>query len=164
MQQSDFEHNAPRWRELAIATSMSFGANSMEADDVAQDALLKLWLMRRELSRYRSTDALVAVMAKNLTIDIHRKNKVADIGQELLTRSDETDNPEQRLIDAEQEKRLMQLVDTLPSRWRTVLMLRQVEHRSYAEIASIIGIEETSAKTLLSRARKTLLMKFKNEM
>jgi DNA-directed RNA polymerase specialized sigma24 family protein len=35
--------------------------------------------------------------------------------------------------------------------------MRQVEHRSYDEIAALLGIEESSAKVLLSRARKWLL-------
>ena len=136
----------------------------MEADDVAQDVLLKLWLMRDEMRRYRSAEALVTVMARNLTIDIHRKKRVTAIGSEQLSHVDEADDPAQRLIGVEQETRLMKLVNNLPSRQHAVLVMRQVEHRSYTEIASILGIEETSAKTLLSRARKTLLKQFIDEM
>ena len=164
MQQSDFEQNAPHWRQLAKTASLSYGATSVEADDVAQDVLLKLWLMRDEMKHYRSAEALVTVMARNLTIDIHRKKRVTAIGSEHLSQVDEADDPAQRLIGAEQETRLMKLVNNLPSRQHAVLMMRQIEHRSYTEIASILGIEETSAKTLLSRARKTLLKQFMDEM
>lgn len=164
MQQSDFEQNAPQWRELAIRTSLTFGATAMEADDVAQDVLLKLWLMRHEVKRYRSTEALVAVMARNLTIDTHRKNRITNIGIEQMRQADHTSDPAQLLIEAEQETRLMKMVNDLPTRQHAVLVMRQVEHRTYTEIASILGIEETSAKTLLSRARKTLLKKFMDEM
>ena len=40
-------------------------------------------------------------------------------------------------------------------------MLRQVEGRSYEEIAALLGIEPTSARVILSRARKWLLKQYK---
>ena len=39
-------------------------------------------------------------------------------------------------------------------------MMRQVEKREYGEIARLLGIEETSARVLLARARKKLLEQF----
>lgn len=164
MQQSDFERNAPHWRELAITTSRACGASAAEADDVAQDVLLKLWLMRHDMGRYRSTEALVSVMARNLTIDCHRKNRTTTIDNKQMDQCDDSSDPATMLIGAEQEARLMELMSGLPSRQHAVLMMRQVEHRSYTEIASILGIEVTSAKTLLSRARKTLLKRFMDDM
>ena len=68
MQQPEFEHHVPRWRSKALAVSRACGALAAEADDVAQEVLLKLWMMRDELERYRSIEALVSVMSRNLTI------------------------------------------------------------------------------------------------
>ncbi|MBQ7690548.1 MAG: RNA polymerase sigma factor [Muribaculaceae bacterium] len=163
MQRHDFEHQARRWRTLALAVSHSCGASDVEADDVAQDVLLKLWLMRDKLKHYRSPEALVTVMSRNLTIDALRRSRHNYGVAAANIVADPSCDPVQQLISTEQEQRLMSLVEALPSRQHAVLVMRQVEHRSYAEIGSLLGIGEASAKTLLSRARKALLQQFMDD-
>lgn len=155
MQQPEFEHHVPHWRSKALAVSRACGAQAAEADDVAQEVLLKLWMMRNELERYRSIEALVSVMSRNLTIGHLRRQRM--VGLDDLVQVSDNGSPLQQLIDHEEEQRLMNLVNALPSSQHAVLVMRQVEHRPYDEIASLIGISETSARTLLSRARKALL-------
>ncbi|MBR6283981.1 MAG: RNA polymerase sigma factor [Muribaculaceae bacterium] len=162
MQQHPFEHQAPAWRAQALAVSRACGANATEADDVAQDVLLKLWLMRDEMASYRSPEALVTVMARNLTIDVLRRNKGKTVNATSIEPVDNAGDPMQRLISDEEEQRLLALVRSLPTRQHAVLVMRQVEHRSYDEIGRLLGIGEASAKTLLSRARQTLLKKLQS--
>ena len=52
-------------------------------------------------------------------------------------------------------------IDTLPSTAGMVLRMRQLEHRELGEIADILGIQQTSVSTLLSRARNELHNKLK---
>ena len=54
MEESAFEQKARRWRQKAVSVSCSCGANQTEAEDIAQDVMLRLWQMRDELDRYRS--------------------------------------------------------------------------------------------------------------
>ncbi len=163
MQQHVFEHQAPQWRAQALAVSQACGATATEADDVAQDVLLKLWLMHESLEQYRSVQALVSVMARNLTIDMLRRSTTrATVTASPPEPADTAADPAQRLIDAEQEHHLMAMLGALPSRQHAVLVMRQVEHRSYAEIGALMGIGQASAKTLLSRARKALLQRMSN--
>ena len=53
MDRSEFERMAPRLREriVSMVVGMSAEADSDMADDVAQDTLLKLWMMRDKLDR-----------------------------------------------------------------------------------------------------------------
>ena len=67
MEESAFEHNARQWRQKAVSVSRSCGAGETEAEDIAQDVMLRLWQMRYELDRYRSVEALVVVMTKRMT-------------------------------------------------------------------------------------------------
>ena len=149
--------NATHWRQKALSTSIAFGASPIEADDVAQDTMLKLWQMRSELTRYNNIEALVAVIARNLTISLHRKPKSETLSEASNMLIDSAPTPEEQLMDSETIKYLYQRLRELPPRQQAVLIMRQAEHRSYAEIGNLLGIEETSAKTLLSRARKWLL-------
>ena len=49
MKDKEFEHIAPVLRRRSVATARSFGLDADDAEDVAQDALLKLWSLRGEL-------------------------------------------------------------------------------------------------------------------
>ena len=67
------------------------------------------------------------------------------------------DTPDESLEAAEEESWLRQRLRQLPPTQYAILGMRQVEHLSNEEIASRLGIAETSVSTLLSRARRTLL-------
>lgn len=152
-----FIQNATHWRQKALNTSLAFGASTSEADDVAQDTMLKLWQMRSELIRYNNVEALVTVMARNLTISLHRKPTSETLNKASSMLIDSAPTPEEQLIGRETVRHLEKRLNELPPRQHAVLIMRQAEHRSYKEIGRLLGIEETSAKTLLSRARKWLL-------
>ena len=157
MEQSEFERMAQHWRQRAHETGLAFGATADEAEDIAQDTLLKLWAMRHELERYRSVESLAVVVARNLTIDLHRNRRTVrlDDAHNHLSIADKMADSD--IISHEELQWLTQRLKQLPPRQHTVLVMRQVEHRSYEEIASLLSITPSSAKVLLSRARKWLL-------
>lgn len=164
MDEATFTRLAMCWRDSAMRSCKACGGDSMLADDVAQDVLVKLWSMHDELERYDSVERLAAVMARHLTIDNHRSRHLValtdDTARTLLA---STANPQEQLETLDDEAWLKRRMQQLPSLQHSVLRLRQVEHRTYAEIAALLGIEESSARTLLSRARKTLLDEFKRK-
>ena len=156
MEQSEFERNAPVWRELAYDTGLAHGADPDEAEDVAQDTLLKLWALRDELERYQSLTGLTRVIARNLTIDLHRNRRTIRLDAASIDLSVSDRFADSDIISREEERLINQRLSQLPPRQHQVLVMRQVEHRSYEEIAALLGIEVSSAKVLLSRARKWL--------
>ena len=157
MEQSEFEQMAQQWRQRAYETGVAFGVTADEAEDIAQDTLLKLWAMRHELERYRSVESLAVVMARNLAIDLHRGRRTVRLDDVPTNLSVSDKMADSDIISREEQRWLRQRLAQLPPRQHTVLVMRQVEHRSYDEIAALLGIEESSAKVLLSRARKWLL-------
>ena len=157
MEQSEFEQMAQQWRQRAYETGVAFGVTADEAEDIAQDTLLKLWAMRHELERYRSVESLAVVVARNLTIDLHRSRRTVRLYDAPIHLSVSDKMADSDVISREEERWLKERLSQLPPRQHTVLVMRQVEHRSYEEIASLLGITPSSAKVLLSRARKWLL-------
>lgn len=157
MEQSEFEQMAQQWRQRAYETGVAFGVTADEAEDIAQDTLLKLWAMRHELERYRSVESLAVVVARNLTIDLHRSRRTVRLDDAPIHLSVSDKMADSDVISQEEERWLKERLSQLPPRQHTVLVMRQVEHRSYEEIASLLGITPSSAKVLLSRARKWLL-------
>ena len=64
--------------------------------------------------------------------------------------------PEQILITAQTRKIVMDAIAKLPDAYRIVLLLRDIEEHSTAEVAQMLDISETNAKVRLHRARAAL--------
>ena len=159
MERSAFEQKARTWREKALEVSMHYGAGKDEAEDIAQDVMLRLMQMHEELERFRSVEAIVALMAKHL-IRNHQRRKPSEVLDEAMIVSMNT-SPHEVLETKENEEWLSAKLQQLPTTQRTLLYMRQVERKSHEEIAILLGIEVTSVSTLLARARRTLLEEIK---
>ena len=159
MEKSAFEQKARTWREKALEVSMHYGAGKDEAEDIAQDVMLRLWQMHEELERFKSVEAIVALMAKHL-IRNHQRRKPSEVLDEAMIVSMNT-SPHEVLETKENEEWLSAKLQQLPTTQRTLLYMRQVERKSHEEIAILLGIEVTSVSTLLARARRTLLEEIK---
>ena len=159
MDKSAFEQKARTWREKAVSASLHYGAGREEAEDIAQDVMLRLWQMHDELERYQSVEAIVTIMARH-QLRNHQRRKPSETLDETMIISLNTsplDELEMKEDDAWLTKRLQQL----PTTQRTLLYLRQVERKSHEELATLLGIEITSVSTLLAKARRTMLEEIK---
>jgi RNA polymerase sigma-70 factor (ECF subfamily) len=65
-------------------------------------------------------------------------------------------NPESLAIASDNRERLTRALETLPARFREVLVLRELEGCSYKEIAAITAIPIGTVMSALSRARHRL--------
>lgn len=150
-----FEQMARTWREKALSVSLHYGAGKEEAEDIAQNVMLRLWQMHDELERYQSVEAIVVLMTRHLFMNLQRRQKTETIDNATII--DLTTNPQEQLEIKENERWLSTKLQQLPTTQRALLYMRQVERRSHEEIARLLGIEVTSVSTLLARARRTLL-------
>ena len=155
MERSAFERMARTWREKALSVSLHCGAGKDEAEDIAQDVMLRLWQMHDELELFQSVEAIVALTAKHLLRN-HQRRKPSETLDEAIIIS-LTTSPQEELEIKENDEWLTARLQQLPTTQRTLLYMRQVERRSHEEIATLLGIETTSVSTLLARARRTLL-------
>lgn len=66
------------------------------------------------------------------------------------------------LVDAERRAVVKRAISTLPERYRAPLVLRDVEGKSYDEIAVILCTSEGTVKSRINRARNFLRDKMRN--
>ena len=86
--------------------------DSEEAEDVVQDALLRLWQLRED--DIRNAESLAKVITRNLSIDLVRRKRVmVDMDESLLEMDEEYQNEEQ-------VERVMNLIGQLPTMQQTV--------------------------------------------
>jgi RNA polymerase sigma-70 factor (ECF subfamily) len=67
-----------------------------------------------------------------------------------------TASAEEALLRREARERVRAAIADLPERYRTVLLLRDIEERSTREAADLLGITENAVKLRLHRARQAL--------
>ena len=154
-----FEQQARTWRQKALSVSMSCGAGRDEAEDIAQDVMLRLWQMHDELERFDSIEALAALMARHLLRNHQRRRKPETLNEAMTVSI--SSGPHEQLEMKEDDQWLTKRLEQLPTTQRTLLYMRQAERRSHEEIAQLLCIETTSVSTLLARARRTLLEEIK---
>lgn len=157
MKQEEFESIASTLRHRILAVARGFHLDD-EAEDVAQETMLKLWNMRERLDGSQPVEPLVICMARRLSIDhLRRRHTVAlDEATSIVGGA----QPDTALESNELEEWLAAQMEQLPTTEHTILHLRQVERKSSEEIAAIVGISPASVAPLLSRARRKLLAKF----
>ena len=164
MKTDAFEQQAARLRAVALEASAKAGADADTAQDIAQETMIRLWQMRDD-PRLCKPDGYAATIARHLTLNQLRIKQPLSM-DERHAAIQSSPSPLDIMIQREEEQWLQQRIRDLPPTQHAVLHMRQVEHRSSAQIAALLGIKETSVSTLLARARRQLLeemRQYKNE-
>ena len=160
MTQEDFKYLANETRTKAVSAAEKFGYSEYDAEDIAQDVMLRLWSLHEQFTNAAHLKASATITARHLCIDRWRTSHQHQEIDNAIPIADE-DTFHDRLEYTELEQWLVEQIDHLPSTSATVLKMRQLERREVDEIAEILGIRPKSVSTLLSRARNELLNKLK---
>ena len=156
MEQQEFEEWIRRMRPRLVAEALRLLGDADDAEDTAQDAVLKLWSMRQRLCEYRSVDALAVVMVRRMSLNRLRR----PASGELLELTD-VSTPETALIGREEGARLERLLQTLPDAQQAVLRMKHFDGMEVAEIARVTGSTPEAVRQSLSRARHRIMKQFK---
>ena len=133
---------------LALRITM----NRAEAEDVVQDTLLKVWEHREEWEQINNLEAFAIATCRNRALDVmKRAGRNTEKLDEMVHFSSQT--PQEQLEADEQISLVNRLMDDLPEVQRTIMLLRDIEGKTYQEIAQTLDISETQVKVYLHRAR-----------
>jgi RNA polymerase sigma-70 factor (ECF subfamily) len=128
-----------------------------DAEDVAQDAMLRSY---RFFPAFHGGDArawLLQIVRNTCYtwLDKNRRVKeMTEFNEEVHGTPGAT--PEALAIEGDNRERLTHALESLPPRYREVIVLRELEGCSYKEIASIAEIPIGTVMSTLARARRQL--------
>ena len=149
MTKDEYEIAMQRLRPGLIAEAIRYMGNADEAEDMVQDAMLKLWQMCAQLKS--PVDGLARVLVRNICLDSIRRRKPRE-GIEYLPPAAGSNEAEEH----ERIERMMRLVENLPDVPQTILRLRHMEGMEMKDIARLLHMEEAAVRKALSRARQAV--------
>jgi len=161
-------YQRPVWR-----TVYRILGRSSEVEDAMQEVFLRAYLSLDRFDRSCRFEPWIVRIAVNHCIDQLRRRKARryrlwselDEDQqrrlmESLTSNGDFDGMLERQPEV-YEKIAFDLVDRLKPAYRVAFILKEVEGRSYADLAATMGTTELAARVRVSRARKTILKQFR---
>jgi RNA polymerase sigma-70 factor (ECF subfamily) len=128
-----------------------------DAEDLAQDAILRIV---DRLPSYRGDSAFKTWayrVALNVCLSSSRSRKPhrsADLYYDLLP--DPDFGPERKAIQEELSQRIHREIGLLPPRYREAVLLRLTQDLTYLEVAEVLGISFSAAKTRIFRGLERL--------
>ena len=146
---------------VAIARRML--RDDAEAEDVAQETLLRLWRNAASLELGEGgVRPWLRRVAANLCIDRVRAQKNTSLG-DALPEEAEPAGQVTRLAERELARRVDAALKALPERQRLALTLFHYEGMSQIEVGEVMGISDEAVESLLARARRALKASLKDE-
>lgn len=160
MKQEELQSILPQLRPRLVALATRYLNDSDEAEDIVQDAMLKLWMLRKQL--IGNVEGFAVVLVRNLALNrlrrLRRTHTLTEM--ELMELESMTDNDADRSTTDEQVAQLLSLIDTLPDRQRTILRLHDLEGMDYTDLAQLTGMPAAALRQTISRTRRHLRLRF----
>ncbi|RAJ88198.1 RNA polymerase sigma-70 factor (ECF subfamily) [Chitinophaga dinghuensis] len=123
-----------------------------DAEDILQEAFIQVYRSIEKLERGASLSAWIKRIVVNHCLNYLRKKKVYFEEVEDVEVSE--DNGVDEVQFSWTVAAIKTAIDTLPTGYRTVLNLYLFENYSHREIAEMLGISESTAKTQYMRAKE----------
>ena len=148
-----FEQLLAAYRTKVYRLAFSFVRNPADAEDLAQEAFVRLWRALPSYDGRASFSTWLYVIARNACLSELRRrgvrpvSAIEDAGEPAVPSSGPS---------AEARLDCEALVETLPEPQRQVVRLFYLEERSYEQVAAMLDMPINTVRSHLHRARKRL--------
>ncbi|MFQ5499945.1 MAG: RNA polymerase sigma factor [Candidatus Zixiibacteriota bacterium] len=170
--QRAFRHLMDRHKSSVYYIVFKIVRNEETANDLVQETFMKAFA---SLASYRSDykfSTWLYKIAANSSIDHLRKKRIKalSLDREFETRDgskeievpDYSFHPERDLVRKEQSVSIERAIQSLPDKYRAVIVFRHKDDKSYEEIADLLDIPVGTVKARIFRARELLKKKLKS--
>jgi RNA polymerase sigma factor (sigma-70 family) len=148
--------------------------NREEVEDLTQEAFIKAFTSLNRFDNQYSFSTWLYKIATNNSIDHIRKKKLQTFSINRPIESEESDysfelpdtdlEPDQELIASQRKKMLDDAMNSLPPKYRQVILMRHVDEKEYQEIAKTLKLPLGTIKAHIFRARELLYKQLRDKM
>jgi RNA polymerase sigma factor (sigma-70 family) len=145
-----------------------------EVEDLTQEAFIKAFQSLQNFNEEFAFSTWLYKIATNNCIDYIRKKKLATFsidkpieskdGDYTFEIPDSTFEPDKKMIAGQRAKVLEEAVNSLPEKYRMVILMRHTEDKDYQEIADELHLPLGTVKAHIFRAREILYKKLKKKI
>ncbi|MGD0682236.1 MAG: RNA polymerase sigma factor [Terracidiphilus sp.] len=134
--------------------------NAADAEDAVQETFVRVLRHRETLAEVRDQRVWLIRIVWNVVLDRKRRMKTRpetdDVAELARVLPAEGLSAEERAVAAQHHAQVLGCVEQLPAKEREVLMLSAFEELTSVEIATVLGISESSVRSRLFRARNLM--------
>ncbi len=129
--------------------------NIEQAEDITQDAFIKLWENCKKISFSKAKSYLYTV-ASNAFINIKKHEQVKRKHHDKLSQNSSSITPEHILLEKEFYQKLKKVIDGLPKKQKEVFLMNRIEKLKYKEIAIKLNISVKAVEKRMHLALKVI--------
>jgi RNA polymerase sigma-70 factor (ECF subfamily) len=165
-----YELIVKRYKDQLLNFVYRFLGNQEEAEDVVQETFLRVYRKRHAYQRVAKFSTWIYTIAGNLArTELRRRNRrrifsLSNLGVEdkEYEISDEILSPERHTNTVLSEEIIQREINKLSTKFREVIILRDIQELSYEEISKIIRVPIGTVKSRVNRARLRLQGRLKH--
>ena len=156
-----------RYERMVYNLAYSRTGSREDALDASQECFLRAW---RALPSFRLDSSFPTWLYRiclNHVLDGYRKKKrrggETDLDQAQAVAADSRYDPQEAVAADERAEAVRRAIRQLPEDHRTIIVMRDMEDMTYAQIGEALGLGEGTVKSRLNRARASLRKLLEND-
>lgn len=157
MQASDFKQLFLPCHRKLFSVAYRLMSNAQAAEDIVQETFLKLWMQRDKMEKVDNPEAYSITVLRRLFYDKMRAGHLQEVDKDVGSlQVSSSQNISKQLEEADEYQRVRQLINHLPEPQARIMLMRDIEERSFDEISIETGLTEVNIRSILSRTRKKI--------
>ncbi|MCF0052161.1 sigma-70 family RNA polymerase sigma factor [Dyadobacter sp. LJ53] len=150
-----------RYKGRLTGVCQRYARTRMEAEDIFQEAFIKIFNNIQDLKDPDSVDSWVKVTVVRTAINYyHRTTKQQDLNGSINKMDIQLESDDYgKIIDQLNVKDLLAIINELPDKYRTIINLHLIDGYTHAEIGELLAIPDATSRSQFMRGRNLLLKK-----
>ncbi len=164
MKKLQYKKTVNNFKDIIYNQAYYFTGNKEDAEDITQEVLIRLWHNLSNIN-HASLKAWICKVTRNLCIDFSRRKKesitsIYNNNDEQISiveiLEDEHSNPEKETINIDLKEHIIKMINCLPEKIRSILIMRDIQDFKYKHIAETMELPLNSVKAYIHQGRKLL--------
>lgn len=154
-----------RYKHRLRGVCLRYARTESEADDIFQEAFIKVFQRIGELRSPEAADHWVKSIVIRTSINYYRSTTKRDLLQTSVALIEPVLASEESLdvLEKIEMTELLEIINELPDGYRAVINLYMIDGYTHADIASMLGIAEGTSKSQLMRGKALLIKKLQEK-
>jgi len=159
-----FNDIVDRYKNRLMNTIIRMVSSQQEAEDIVQETFLRVYQHRNSFDFRHCFSTWLYTIALNLARNELRKRKRFKFFDIFDMQGHESEISVEMKLPSNLSKVLEKAIESLPDKYKTAFILRDIQEQPYEEVAKIMSIPLGTVKSRVNRARALLRDKLKPRM